>query len=165
PVGTALRRIVAEGASRLRFAVTHPYSGHNYELRYWLGASGIAPDRDVDIAILPPPLMADALAAGAVDGYCVGEPWNSIGVASGAGRIVTTKSRIWTDSPDKVLGASERWTSQHPEALAALLRALYAAASWCGEPANHPEAAAILSAPAYLDRPSEIILRGLSGRL
>lgn len=161
-VGTALRKVVATG-TRLRLAVTHRYSGHNYELRYWLAASGIDPERDIDIAILPPPLMADALAAGAVDGYCVGEPWNSVGVASGAGRIVTVKARIWANSPDKVLGVSERWATQNPEALAALLRSLYAASLWCAEPANHAEAAAVLS--GYLDRPSEVLLRGLTGRL
>jgi NitT/TauT family transport system ATP-binding protein len=165
PAGEALREVVAGGAPRLRFAVTHPHSGHNYELRYWLAASGIMPERDVDIVILPPPLMADALAAGTVDGYCVGEPWNSAGVVSGAGRIVTTKSRVWADSPDKVLGVGERWAEQNPEALAALLRALYAASLWCGEPSNHAEAAAILGGPAYLDRPSDLLLRGLSGRL
>lgn len=165
PAGAALRKVVAGGGSRLRFAVTHPHSGHNYELRYWLAASGINPDRDVDIAILPPPLMADALAAGTVDGYCVGEPWNSVGVASGAGRIAAVKARIWADSPDKVLGAGERWSDQNPEALAALLRALYAASLWCNDAANHAEAAAILGGPAYLDKPSDMVLRGLSGRL
>ncbi len=165
PAGAALRMVVAGGGPRLRFAVTHPHSGHNYELRYWLASSGIVPDRDVDIVILPPPLMADALAAGTVEGYCVGEPWNSAGVASGAGRIVTVKARIWAESPDKVLGVGERWATQNPEALAALLRALYAASVWCGDPANHAEAAAILGGPAYLDRPSELLLRGLSGRL
>ena len=165
PAGAALQAVVASGGPRLRFAVTHPHSGHNYELRYWLAASGIAPDRDIDMAILPPPLMADALAAGTVDGYCVGEPWNSVGVASGAGRIVAVKSRIWADSPDKVLGAAERWAAQNPEALAALLRALYAASLWCSDDANHAEVAAILGGPAYLDRPSDLLLRGLSGRL
>ena len=114
PAGAALHAVIATGAPRLRFAVTHPYSGHNYELRYWLAASGIAPDRDIDIAILPPPLMADALAAGTIDGYCVGEPWNSVGVAAGAGRIVTVKARLWTNSPDKVLGASARWADPEP---------------------------------------------------
>ena len=165
PAGAALRKVMGTGGPRLRFAVTHPHSGHNYELRYWLAASGIAPDRDVDIAILPPPLMADALAAGTIDGYCVGEPWNSAGVASGAGRIVTVKARIWADSPDKVLGAGERWAMENPEALAALLRALYAASLWCADAANHAEAAAILGGPAYLDLPSDLLLRGLSGRL
>ena len=64
-----------------------------------------------------------------------------------------------------MLGAGERWSAQNPEALAALLRALYAASLWCGDPANHAEAAAILGGPAYLDRSSELLLRGLSGRL
>jgi ABC-type nitrate/sulfonate/bicarbonate transport system substrate-binding protein len=164
PAGAALRQVVAAG-ERPRFAVTHPYSGHNYELRYWLAASGIDPGRDVDLAILPPPLMADALAAGTIDGYCVGEPWNSIGVSSGAGRVVTVKALLWKHSPDKVLGASERWANENPEALAALLRALYSASIWCGHPQNHAEAAAILGAPAYLDKPSQLLLRGLSGRL
>jgi len=165
PAGAALARVVAAGDGRLCFAVTHPFSGHNYELRYWLAASGIRPDADVDIVILPPQLMADALAAGTVDGYCAGEPWNSAGVLAGAGRIVTVKARLWPDSPDKVLGVEQRWAEAHPEALAALLRALYAASLWCGDPANHAEAAAILGGPAYLDKPSDLLLRGLSGRL
>ena len=165
PAGAALRKVVAESGRRLRFGVVHPHSGHNYELRYWLAASGIVPGRDVDIVILPPPLMADALLNGTIDGYCVGEPWNSAGVANGAGRIVTVKQKIWAGSPDKVLGASETWADHNPEALAALLRALYAASLWCADPANHAEAAAILGGPAYLDCPSDLLHRGLSGRL
>jgi NitT/TauT family transport system ATP-binding protein len=46
-----------------------------------------------------------------------------------------------------------------------LLRALYAASLWCGDAANQAEASAILGGPAYLDRPSDLLLRGLSGRL
>ena len=46
--GQALRRIVAErqrsGREPLTFAMVYPFSCHNYELRYWLAASGIAPD-------------------------------------------------------------------------------------------------------------------------
>ena len=66
PVGAALRKIVAEGPSRLRFAVTHPYSGHNYELRYWLAASGIAhtvlrPNAWMQVALEP---VAAALRKG-----------------------------------------------------------------------------------------------------
>ena len=64
PTGAALQQVVAGGfacRSRLRFAVVHPYSGHNYELRYWLAACGIDPGKDVEIVIVPPPLMADAL--------------------------------------------------------------------------------------------------------
>ena len=66
--GAALREMIRasahDGNSPLRFAVTHPHSGHNYELRYWLASCGISPAREIEIVIVPPPFMADALAAG-----------------------------------------------------------------------------------------------------
>src|SRR5690606_16763844 len=125
-VGAALAKVGRAGA-KLRFGVVHPHSGHNYELRYWLMASGIHPDRDVEIVVLPPPLLPDALKTGVIEGYCVGEPWNSVGVESGVGRIATVKAAIWRSSPEKVLGTTERWAATNPEALAALIRALYRA--------------------------------------
>jgi len=167
-LGAALASEAAErkrAGTKLRFGVVHRYSSHNYMLRYWLAASGIDPDRTVEIVVLPPPLMPDAIEMGAIDGYCVGEPWNSISVKAGTGRIATVKQLIWSNSPEKVLGVSERWAATRPEALAALLRALYRAAQWCAAPANHREAATLLGRPAYLGCPAELIERGLSGRL
>lgn len=164
-VGAALRLVVKLRASKLKLAMVHPYSSHNYELRYWLAASGIHPDRDVELVIVPPPLMADALAAGRIDGFCVGEPWGSVAVASGVGRIATVKAKLWPLSPEKVLGVTETWAASHPDALAALLRGLHRAAVWCGDPANHAEAASLLSRPEYLGQTVEVIGRALSGRL
>jgi NitT/TauT family transport system ATP-binding protein len=149
----------------LRFAVVHPYSGHNYELRYWLAACGIDPTRDVDIVIVPPPLMADALEAGSIDGYCVGEPWSTAASVLGRGRIATVKAAIWRSSPEKVLSAGAQWAAGNADALAALLRALCRSAQWCGEAANHVELAQILSGKSYLARPPEWMLHGLSGQL
>jgi two-component system, oxyanion-binding sensor len=167
--GEALARVVrsgqAEGRKRLQFGVVHPFSGHNFELRYWLGASGIAPDSDIEIVILPPSLMADALASGQIDGYCVGEPWNSVGVASGAGRIIATKSSIWASSPEKVLAVREDWAEENGVTLHALLRALYRSAEWCGQPSNHSELAALLSSPNYLGQPASVILPALDGSI
>ena len=163
-VGAALAA-VAKAGTKLRFGVVHPHSGHNYELRYWLMASGIHPDRDVEILVLPPPLLPDALKTGAIEGYCVGEPWNSVGVDSGVGRIATVKAAIWRSSPEKVLGTTERWAAANSEALAALIRSLYRAAEWCGLPGNAPEAAATLARPEYLGLPAELIERGLTGRI
>ncbi|GAA4117351.1 CmpA/NrtA family ABC transporter substrate-binding protein [Aminobacter aganoensis] len=167
--GNALRGVVADraraGAAPLRFAVVHPYSGHNYELRYWLAACGIDPDRDIEIVILPPPLMADALGSGALDGFCAGEPWNTAAVMLGHGRIVTVKAKIWRSSPEKVLGADARWAEANPDALAALLRAIHHAAQWCASPANRTELAGIMSAAAYVGRPAGWMSPALSGHL
>ncbi len=162
-VGAALRQVVKQQVKKLKLGVVHPYSSHNYELRYWLAASGIHPDRDVELVIVPPPLMADALLAGRIDGFCVGEPWGSVAVASGAGRVATVKALYWPRSPEKVLGVTEAWAAAHPEALAALLRALHRAALWCSDAANHAEAAMLLSQPQYLGQPVEVLARALSG--
>lgn len=167
--GKALKAVVAKrrGASLrpLRFAVVHPHSGHSYELRYWLAACGIDPKRDIEIVIVPPPLMADALAVESIDGLCVGEPWNTACVVLGHGRIVTVKAAIWRSSPEKVLSADLRWAEAEPEALAALLRALCKASQWCSARENHAELAAILAAPAYIARPQEWMLPALTGRV
>jgi ABC-type nitrate/sulfonate/bicarbonate transport system substrate-binding protein len=167
--GRALQAVVAtrtaQGKPPLRFAVVHPYSGHNYELRYWLTACGIDPGRDVEIVIVPPPLMPDALATGTIDGLCVGEPWNTACALLGHGHIATVKAAIWRSSPEKVLGAGAHWAEENPEALAALLRAICRAAQWCGDPDHHRELAGLLADSVYLGRPAEWLMPALSGRL
>ena len=79
---------------------------------------------DVDIVIVPPPFMADALAAGRIDGYCVGEPWNSVGVETAGGHCATVKALIWQHSPDKVIGMRADWAERHPDTVAAIIRAV-----------------------------------------
>lgn len=163
--GQALAAAVRASAKRLRFGVVHQHSSHNYELRYWLAASGVHPDRDVEIVVLPPPLLPDALASGAIDGYCVGEPWGGVAVRAGHGRIVATKSRIWRSSPDKVLGMRAAWADANPDLLTALIRALYRAALWCSVPANLTEAARIMAQPQFLDQPADLVAGALTGHL
>jgi NitT/TauT family transport system ATP-binding protein len=121
--------------------------------------------QEIEIVILPPPLMADALDAGHIDGYCAGEPWNTAAVAAGVGHIAAVKAAIWKSSPEKVLGVAASWAEAEPEALAALLRALYRAAEWCALSENLLELADILSHPSYLDRPAAWLMPALTGRI
>jgi ABC-type nitrate/sulfonate/bicarbonate transport system substrate-binding protein len=168
-LGNALRRVVhaRDGAhkTQLTFAMVYPFSAHNYELRYWLAASGIDPDRDVRLVVIPPPLLVDAMREGQIDGFCVGEPWNSVAVAVGVGCIVVPTTAIWRLSPEKVLGCRLEWTQRHPDRLQALVRALYRSAQWCDDPANHEELARLLAEPRFVGAPAAILLRGLSNRL
>lgn len=164
--GAALRRVIDRRAGEpLRFGVVHPYSGHNYELRYWLAASGIDPDREIDILVLPPPDMGDALAEGLIDGYCAGEPWNTFGVLKRGAHLATVKAAIWKSSPEKVLGVDAGWGEANPEALAALLVALHHASLWCGDPRNHAELASLLALPTYVGREPDLLLPALTGVL
>jgi ABC-type nitrate/sulfonate/bicarbonate transport system substrate-binding protein len=165
----ALKRLLAARSRQdlgpLTFGMVYPFSCHNYELRYWLAAAGIDPDRDVRLVVIPPPLLADAMRAGQIDGFCVGEPWSSLAVDAGVGAIVATTTAIWPRSPEKVLGCREEWAEHHPTELAALLRALYRAALWCERAENHAQLARLLAEPRYVGTAAELLHRGLSGRL
>ncbi|MEM8795509.1 MAG: CmpA/NrtA family ABC transporter substrate-binding protein [Pseudomonadota bacterium] len=167
--GNALKAVVRarqeQSLEPLCFGVVHPYSGHNLELRYWLAASGMLPDRDIEIIIVPPPLMPDALKSGRIDGFCVGEPYNSMAVDKLSGEIVTVKSAIWRSSPEKVLALNADWQAEHSDLTDRLLRALFRSAMWCGNVANHAELAALLARETFLGLPASLIQKGLSGNL
>ncbi|WP_445501362.1 CmpA/NrtA family ABC transporter substrate-binding protein [Microvirga sp. G4-2] len=154
-----------EGKKPLVFAMTYPFSSHNYEFRFWLAAGGIDPDSDVIMTVVPPPLTVDAMAARAIDGFCVNAPWNMIAVEKGVGRIVATKADIWPSAPEKVLGVSPDWAEKNPETLSRLIVALDAAARWCDDPDNHGSLAEMLGAPTCVDASPDMILRLLKGEL
>lgn len=167
-LGAALKEVAAErrAAGRaLRFGVVHRYSSHNYMLRYWLSGVGIRPDEDVAITVTSPTFAADALAAGEVDGICVGEPWNAIAVDRGVGRIALATAQIWRRGVEKVLALRSDTAAERPEALAALLRALHAAAEHFVRPDTAQDSAALLARPEYCDAPVEAILRAITDRI
>jgi two-component system, oxyanion-binding sensor len=167
--GLALADVInagkAVGKAPLRFGVVHPFSGHAYELRYWLAAADIDPDLEVEISVLAPQIMADALAEGQLDGYCVGEPWNTAAVIAGAGRVATYKQAIWPNSPEKVLGVTQKWANENPETLASLMRALSKAADWCSALENADLLAATLSRSDLLACSKSLCLPALTGNM
>lgn len=164
-VARALAAVVAKraaaGAPRIVLASVFPYSVQNYMVRHWLSSGGLDPDRDVRLTVVPPPHTVSHLSAGAIDGYCVGEPWNQRAVSLGIGRIAMTGPDVWRGMPEKVLGVTEAWAERNPATLKALIKALIEACVWLDEPANRAEAARLLSSPRYLNMPAEIIARTL----
>jgi NitT/TauT family transport system ATP-binding protein/nitrate/nitrite transport system substrate-binding protein len=160
-----LARIIAErraaGDPQLVFAVVFPYSMHNYLLRYWLAQAGIDPDRDVRITVAPPSRMASRLAAGELEGFCAGEPWNAVAEDQGVGEVAVRAFEIWRDGPEKVLGVKAEWAARNPETLQALLRALLQAAAWADDAENRGHLARLLARPEYVDADAESVARSL----
>jgi len=159
----ALASVVRRRAEPLTLGMVFPFSNHNFDLRYWLASAGVHPDRDVRLVAIPPPLMVDSLRAGLIDGFCVGEPWNSLAVAEGQGAIVTTQSQLFPRAVEKVLAMRAAFAADE-EVLVRLLRALDAAAAWADDPAHHAALAAQLARPDYLGVAPELIEAILSGR-
>jgi NitT/TauT family transport system ATP-binding protein len=163
----ALLRVVDERKSRnaepLTFGMTFPFSHHNYQLRYWMAAGGIDPDEDVRLVVLPPPYMVESLTNGHVDGFCVGAPWNSVAVDAGIGRILHFGCEIQARVTEKVFAARESWANEHPDILAALVRALAKAADFAEMPGNLTAASTAIA--SRLGVTPEIVARALTGNL
>ena len=152
----------ARGAGKLRFATVFSFSCHNYQLRDWIHSAGID-ETEVEIIIIPPVSMVNALETGDIDGFCVGGPWNAKAVRSGIGITALTSFDIWQDSPEKVLGLLEQFYLQNPQTVLSLCAALKESCAWLENVPNRFEAARILCKPQYLDASLEVIAPSLLG--
>jgi two-component system, oxyanion-binding sensor len=138
-------------AGLLTFGVVFPFSTHNYLLRLWIARAGLDPDRDVRLAVAPPPRMAELLAAGVIEGFCAGEPWSAVAVDAGVGAIAARAADIAPAAPDKVLGVTRAWAETNPDRLSALLRALARGLAWAEAPANRAALVDLLARPEHLN--------------
>ncbi|AMW30617.1 nitrate ABC transporter ATP-binding protein [Arthrospira platensis] len=142
--------IAAYPDRRLTLGAVHPTSMHNLILRYWLASADIDPDRDLDIVIIPPAQMVANLKAGNIDGYCVGEPWNSRAVHEGIGFVMATDPEIWSGHCEKVLGVREDWAQTHPKTHLALIQALLEACDYCDDMRHREEVLDLICRPEYV---------------
>lgn len=165
--GNSLREAIraARHEKIFTFGVVFPFSSHRQLLRKWLSAHGIDPDREVRTVVVPPPQLAANLKAGNLDGFCSGEPWNSVAVQSRAGWIAATSAELEPGHPEKVLMVRKQFAERNAEEHSALIAALKEACEFCDHPENHPEIATTLAQPEFVGVPAEILARALGGKL
>lgn len=162
----SLKKLIRSTTSRrLTFGMVSRYASHHFLLRRWLIAGGIHPDEDVRLVALPPTQMAANLAAGLIDGYCVGEPWNSIAVQRGIGWIATTSEQLAPGHPEKVLLTTEPFLNRHADECRAILAALHESCAFCDAPENRHRVAAILADSGCFPGQEEALQRSLVGPL
>lgn len=152
PIETAraLMQLARKRKKPVRLASVAPWSSHDLQLRDWLDSAGAVNGEDFHIIPVSPVQMMDALQSGAIEGCCVGEPWNSVLERRQLGRILHSGHQIWQNAPEKVMGLRADWAEQHQEMHRHLIRALLAACRWLDSPNNHAMLARILARPEHL---------------
>lgn len=147
----------------LTFAMTFPPGTHAMWMRYYLGAGGINPDKDVNLITIPPPQMVANMKVGKMDGFCVGEPWNARSVSDKIGFTSVTTQQMWKDHPEKVCAFLAEYADKNPKTVKAVLKALHEASVWLDDLGNRPEQCDIVSKASYVNCPKETILGRLLG--
>jgi ABC-type nitrate/sulfonate/bicarbonate transport system substrate-binding protein len=142
-------------------AVTHRYSSHFHLLQTWLKRHGVTSSDDVEIIFLPPSLMPRHLKAGHIDGYCVGEPWNSESIITGTGWCPVTSAEISHGHPEKVLLVSGNFLRERKEESIALSAALLESCELCQNSGFRNELVDILARPEYTGASHEVLRNSL----
>lgn len=151
------------GEKIFTFGVVYSFSSHHHLLRNWLAAAGIQPDRDVRIVVVPPSQMVTNLKAGHLDGFCVGEPWNSLAVRAGEGCAVAISAELDPLHPEKVLMVRREFAERREKEHLALVAALLEACAYCDKPENHSEMISVLARPEYVNVSADVLRCGLTG--
>jgi nitrate/nitrite transport system substrate-binding protein len=162
----ALKSAVAASRKQgetLTFAMTFPPGTHAMWLRYYLGAGGINPDKDVSLIVVPPAQMVANMKVGKMDGFCVGEPWNARAIADKIGFTAVSSQDLWTDHPEKACAFLAEFAEKNPRTTKAVLKALHEASVWLDQLENRPEQCEIVSRPTYINCDKALILPRLQG--
>lgn len=166
---SVLRKVVEERKSasreRLRFAVVFPFSMHYYLLNHWFQTGGLALGEDVDVLVIPPSRVVQALEEGLIDGYCVGEPWNTHAVKRQVGVTVITGYEIWNNAPEKVLAVTSDWAERNESSHKKLIWALYRASEWIDDKSNRSLLIDYLSKSDYVSAPISSIENAIDGQV
>ncbi|EYC51898.1 bicarbonate-binding protein [Hylemonella gracilis str. Niagara R] len=161
--GKAMQAKRAKTGKPVNAAVTFPGGTHDLWMRYWLAASGIDPNKDINTIVVPPPQMVANMKVGSMDTFCVCEPWNRQLINQKIGYTALTTSELWMDHPEKALGLRKDYVDANPNATKALIKAVMEAQMWCEDPANRAEVAEICSRRRWISAPVEDVIDRVKG--
>lgn len=134
-----------------RFAVDYLF------LRKMLAREGMSA-KDVQIIEMAPPDMPAALYAGAVDGYCTGEPFGAAAQRAGYARPLSMTRNEWRNYICCVLTVREELIQTNRPLVQDLVNYVQAAGNWLDAgPANRDKAASIASNRKYFNQDPNII--------
>ncbi|MEG0000330.1 MAG: ABC transporter substrate-binding protein [Comamonas sp.] len=134
-------------------AIPFWYSIHNVVLQQLLRANGLkavsrarsgalAAD-EVNLVVMPPAEMVSALAAKAVSGYIVAEPFVAAAEVAGVGKVLRFVGDVWQNHACCLLTLAERDITERPEWAQKVTNAMVKAQLWTRD--NQLETAKLLA--------------------
>ena len=145
------------------FGVSYPLSAQYALLCQWLRSPKAPPYIDVRIESVPPEQLFPLLKLGYLDGFCAGEPWNSVAVQAGVGTCVATSATLAPLHPEKALLVRKEFATRRSHKHERLIAALLHACFLCDLPENRALVCDLLAQPQFVNAPAECLHPGLIG--
>ena len=129
------------------------YSMHNLVMQLGLQVQGLKPvirppgsklaPHEVNLFILPPPEMPQALLGKKIDAFIVADPFNALAQEKFSAKIMRYSGDIWKNHPCCVIVAKDRLIQESPIVIQKAVNAIVRAQAWCLQ--NPKETAHLLS--------------------
>jgi ABC-type nitrate/sulfonate/bicarbonate transport system substrate-binding protein len=145
------------------FGVSYPLSSQYALLCQWLRSPKAPPYIDVRIESVPPDQLFPLLKLGYLDGFCAGEPWNSVAVQAGVGTCVASSATLAALHPEKALLVRKDFAIRRADEHERLIAALIHACHLCDLPENRGLIRDLLAQPQFVNAPPECLHPGLVG--
>jgi len=148
---------------KFRAAYTFPRANQDIWIRYWLAASGVNPNKDVELLTVPAPETLQGMKTGTTEAFSTGDPWPSRITRDDVGYLAATTAQIWKVHPEEYLAVRSDWVEKNPKATVALLKGLIEAQMWLDQPQNKDQAARLLSTRKWYNVPLPVLQQALRG--
>lgn len=147
-----------------RFAVPFELSHQTLQLRAYVAAAGLDPDKDITYRIVPPSEYVSNLRVDNIDGFFGGEPGGQRAVYEGVGFIHLISSEIWNDHPCCSVTATADWIKANPNTFNAAFRSIIGAGLHVSDPGSRSGMAKVLAQPQYLNQIETVVDQVITGR-
>lgn len=137
------------------FAIPHRSSSHNILFHDMIKKGGLS-EKDITVTELAPSEMPSALANGQIAGYCVAEPYGSVAVTGGYGKLLYDSKDLWEDSLCCSLVFTDSFIQKNTKLVNSFIQQYHAA----GETLESKEEAKTI-AKKYLSQGDEVLEKSL----
>lgn len=123
------------------FAIPHKQSTQKILVDLMLEKAGLS-EQDVKVVEMSPPEMPSALAVGQIAGYSVAEPFGTLAVNLGYGKVFEDPDHLWHDNICCALVFNGKFVDEHHELAKAFTKEFIDAGAYLDE---HPDAQTAIS--------------------
>lgn len=150
-----------------RVAIPYWWSIHSVLTQRLLRSAGLTPvlrqaasasRGTVELVVMAPADMVSALAAGAISGYAVADPFCAVAEVKKIGHVHRFLGDVWREHACCAITVHDSLVVEHPEVVQAITDAVVSAQAWLGS--HRPEAGPLLtSGTQFLPQPTPAVSR------